>query len=134
MMRDKRRARDESVVVDVRERVGVDLEGKLNGVIKRLGLGEWTVLSEPDSNQSPRGRVLLESKTILIHDEEPEAAMKTLIHEALEIKLRPMLKPYRSLINALIEWANKQVYEAKERAIEDLIPSMLQFAGEEAEI
>ena len=107
-----------------------EIEDKMNEAIKSLGLNEWTVLWEPDPTQPSRGQVLLESKTIIINDEGPEDALKTLLHEALEIKLRPMLKPYRTLVNALIEFADGQVYEAKEKAIEDLLPFLLKSIEE----
>ena len=110
---------------------GMDIEEKLNGTIKLLGLSGWTVIWEPSPTQSSRGRILPETKTILIHDNEPEAAMETLIHEILEIKLRPILRPYRTLVNSLIDWADKQTYEAKERAIEDLLPFLIKFNEED---
>uniref|UniRef100_A0A6M3M4F1 Uncharacterized protein n=1 Tax=viral metagenome TaxID=1070528 RepID=A0A6M3M4F1_9ZZZZ len=97
----------------------------MNEASKSLGLSGWEVLWAPDPTQHSRGQVLPESKTIIINDEEPEAARETLLHEALEIKLRPMLKPYRTLVNALIEWAEGQVYESKEKVIEDLLPFLL---------
>jgi len=109
----------------------MDIEEKLNGTIKLLGLSGWTVIWEPSPTQSSRGRILPETKTILIHDNEPEAAMETLIHEILEIKLRPILRPYRTLVNSLIDWADKQTYEAKERAIEDLLPFLIKFNEED---
>jgi hypothetical protein len=102
----------------------------MNEAIKSLGLSEWIVIWEPDLTQPSRGQVLLESKTIIINDEEPEDAFKTLLHEALEIKLRPMLRPYRTLVNALIEWADGQVYESKEKVIEDLLPFLLKSIEE----
>lgn len=105
-------------------------EARMNEAIKSLGLSEWIVIWEPDLTQPSRGQVLLESKTIIINDEEPEDAFKTLLHEALEIKLRPMLRPYRTLVNALIEWADGQVYESKEKVIEDLLPFLLKSIEE----
>ena len=107
----------------------MDLEEKLSGIIKRLDLGEWQVIWEPDSTQ-PRGQIQLDSRIILIHNEKPEDAIETLLHEALELKLRPMLKPYRTLVNSLIEWADGQVYEAKEKTIEDIL-QLVKFNEEE---
>lgn len=104
-------------------------EAHLNQVAKNFGLIGWVILWQPDKSQ-PRGKILPEERFILIHDEKPEAAQETLIHEILELKLRPMLKPYRSLTNLLIEWADKQVYESKERVLEDLLPFLLKFIEE----
>jgi hypothetical protein len=109
----------------------MDIEEKLNGTIKLLGLSGWTVIWEPSPTQSSRGRILPETKTILIHNNEPEAAMETLLHEIIEIKLRPMLQPYRTLINSLIEWADSQVYREKERVIEDLLPFLIKSIEDE---
>jgi len=108
-------------------------EEKMNKIVESLGLSGWTVIWEPDPAQSNRGRVLLEAKAIIIHDKEPEDALRTLLHEVLEIKLRPMLKPYRSLVNVLLDWANRQVYESKEKAIEDLLPILVKYVEYEVE-
>ena len=63
----------------------------------------------------------------MIHDDKAEDALETLLHEFIELKLRPTQKPLRSLVNVLIEWVDLQVYEAKEKAIEDLLPFLLKF-------
>jgi len=99
----------------------MDQEDRMNELIRSLGLSGWSVLWEPDSTQPKRGRIIPETRIILVHDKEPEAAMETLLHEALEIKLRPMLNPYRTLVNSLIEWADSQVYREKEKVIEDIL-------------
>ena len=99
----------------------MDNESQMNNLVKSFGLSGWTVLWTPDPTQHARGKILLEAKTIIIYDEKPEAARETLLHEAIELKLRPMLKPYRTLVNTLIDWADGQVYEQKEKAIEELL-------------
>jgi len=104
-------------------------EAKMNEILKSLGLGEWQAIWEPDSTQ-PRGQIRPESRIILIHDNKPEEVLKTLIHEIVELKLRPMLKPYRTLVNALLGWADEQAYESKEKVIEDLLPFLLKSIEE----
>jgi len=44
----------------------------------------------------------------------------TLIHEVLELKIRPLLSFYRSLVNTLIEFIEKHVYQEKEKFLESL--------------
>ncbi len=103
-----------------------ELETKFNGILEGLGLRGWTVIWKPDKTQ-PKGRIQPETKIILIHDEKSEDALETLLHEFIEIKLRPTQKPLRSLVNVLIEWVDLQVYEAKEKAIEEFLPFLLKF-------
>ena len=98
--------------------------------LRRMGLKEWRAHWKPGCSTSKRGETLPESKLILIYDAEEKAAFETLIHEAMEIKLRPVTQPYRSLINALIEWADQQVYKAKEEAINSLLPFLQSYLGE----
>ena len=107
------------------------IESVMNDSINGFGLSEWKVLWVPDPTQHARGQILPEAKTIIIYNEKAEDAMETLLHEFLEIKLRPMLRPYRTLVNALIEWADQQVYAAKEKTINDLLPFLIKFNEEE---
>lgn len=110
------------------------IEALMNDYVNKLGLIGWTVIWVPDHAQKARGKVLPETKTILIHDEDPENAMETLGHEILEIKLLPMLRPYRQLVNCLIEYINLQVYSQKEKIINDLVPFLIKFNEEEHSI
>jgi hypothetical protein len=107
-------------------------EARLTEIAKSLGLSGWIVLWEPDETQ-PRGQIKPDNMVILIHDGKQEDAVRTLLHEVLEIKLRPMLKPYRTLVNVLIDWADGQVYESKEKAIEDLLPIFVKFVEDKVE-
>ena len=104
-----------------------EIEKRFQGILETFGISGWIVVWNPDHTKNSRGQILPKTKTILIHDEEPEAARDTLIHEILELKLRPMLKPYRSLVNSLIAWADSQVYIEKEKAIENIIPLIIKF-------
>ena len=96
-------------------------EAKMNELVKGLGLAHWEVVWEPDEAQQKLGRIISESQIILVHDLDAKAAMRTVLHEVLELKLRPAFNVQMSLSNALIEWANTQAYKMKERSIEDLL-------------
>ncbi len=96
-------------------------EAKMNELVKGLGLANWEVVWEPDEAQQKLGRIIPESRIILVHDLDAKAAMRTVLHEVLELKLRPAFNVQMSLSNALIEWANTQAYKMKERSIEDLL-------------
>ena len=96
-------------------------ESSLTEFVQSLGLPKWTVVWQPDATQPKLGRIIPETKVILIHAKEPKVAIRTIIHEVVELKLRAASNVERSLSNALIEWANKQAYQAKERAIEEVL-------------
>jgi hypothetical protein len=95
-----------------------------------MGLPEWRVAEKPGCSSSKRGEALPESKLILVYDKDERAARETLLHEVLEVKLRGVTQPYRTLINALLEWADKIAYSEKERAINNLIPLFLRGEAE----
>jgi len=96
-------------------------EAKMNELVESLGLVNWEVVWVPDEEQEALGRSIPESRIILVFDRSPRAAMRTVLHEVLELKLRPAFNVQMSLSNVLIEWANAQVYKMKERSIEDLL-------------
>jgi len=96
-------------------------EAKMDELVKSFGLVNWEVVWVPDEEQEELGRILPEGRVILVHDLDPKAAMRTVLHEVLELKLRPAFNVQMSLSNALIEWANAQAYKMKERSIEDLL-------------
>ena len=97
----------------------------MNRILQHLDLRNWKALWDPDSSQPNRGQVLSRSKLILVHDEDPNAARETLIHEALEAKLRDVLRPYREVVNGLIQAFEKITYQQKEDFLDDLAPLVL---------
>lgn len=99
-------------------------ERDMSRTLRKMGLEEWQAHWKPGCSSSKRGEALPESKLIIVYDVDEEKAQETLIHEALEIKLRGLTSPYRTLVNALLEWADKIAYEQKERTIDSLIPLM----------
>ena len=110
------------------------IEARMNDFIKSLGLKNWQVILQPDETQKKLGRIIPETRTILIHNLKAKATMRTLLHEIIELKLRPASNVERSLSNALIEWANTQVYKAKERAIEDILDLLVDLVDRSDEL
>lgn len=106
-------------------------EAKMNELVRGFGLDDWEVVWDPDDNQEELGRLIPESRVILVHDLDPKAAMRTVLHEVIELKLRPAFSVQMSLSNALIDWANAQAYKMKERSIEDLLDVILALGSDE---
>jgi hypothetical protein len=96
------------------------LEEKTKKALSRLGLGHWRVSWLPDSSCSVRGRAIPERFLIEIYDPDEEDVWTTFIHEVLEIKLRSALRPYRVLVNKLIEGYQEIADGEKDRFIESL--------------
>lgn len=112
-----------------------DLQDEMNQTLKRLGLGEWTVIFMPGKKHEVNervlnGQVLPKDKTILIFSKDAEKAKDTLLHEFLEIKLQPLIAEYRETSNHLIKVIERLLYREKERTIKDLIP-LLRYVYEE---
>lgn len=103
----------------------------MNQILQRLGLTSWQAIWDPDSSQPKRGQSFPQTRVILIHDKDPEAVIETLVHEALEVKLRGVLRPYREAINSLIQAFEKVTYQQKEDFLEDLTPFMLKAFRED---
>jgi hypothetical protein len=96
-------------------------------ILNKMGLQEWKALWKPGCSSSKRGECLPENKYILVYDVDQKKAEETLLHEALEIKIRGVTQPYRTLVNALLTWADNQAYIEKEKAIDSLLPLLSQF-------
>lgn len=107
-----------------------DLETRMNNVLVRLGLPyqvKWLPMEA-----SNHGSINVNEKLITIHDTTEDQAWATLIHEVLELKLRPLLSYYRELVNTLITFIEKHVYNEKERFLEEL-PQFLTTVTKEVE-
>jgi len=96
----------------------------MNALIN-LGLGHWRVCWLPNSSHQVRGRAVPEKLLIEIYDLDETEAWNTFIHEVIEIKLRSALRPYRILVNKLIEGYQEVVDGEKDRFIET-IPAILE--------
>ena len=88
--------------------------------ILRVGLGHWRVRWLPDPSYPIRGRAVPEKLLIEIFDLDEGDAWETFIHEVVEVKMRTALRPYRVLVNKLIEGYQELVDGEKDRFIESL--------------
>jgi len=98
-------------------------EERMNQVCARLGLpfkAVWT----PNPSVKDHGKIDLKNQVILIFDLNEKDAWITLIHEILELKIRPLLQFYRSLINSLIEIIERIGYRQKEKFLQSLPETM----------
>jgi len=100
------------------------LEEELERLKHKLNIGyEVEVLWLPGHRRELKGRQLKEEvqgDTILIYVEDEAEALELLRHGFLEWMLNQHSKPYRQLINKLIELFEDLQYEGKERIIEAL--------------
>ena len=96
------------------------MQYSMERTLQLAGLDEWQVVWEPDSSRPIRGKCILEHRFIMIYDEKPKDAYDTLLHEILEIKLRPLLSIYRGTINNQIALLEKIAYQQKEATITEL--------------
>lgn len=95
-------------------------EKRAKNILFRLGLGHWQVCWLQDSSCPIRGRAVPDKLMIEIFDLDEEGAWDTLIHEIIEIKMRDTMKPYRILVNKLIEGYQEIADTEKDRFIESL--------------
>jgi hypothetical protein len=94
-------------------------------LLRIFGLGDWKVDFLPNSTSEKEGEILLKNKRILIYcSKEDPRAKEILLHELLEIKLQKFEQSYISILNVLIEALTKQLYQAKEDTINDLVSSL----------
>ncbi len=97
----------------------------MNEILHLFGLQEWYALWEPDLNTEVKGECFPDDMSILISG-RPEDAVETLIHEIIELKLRPLLGAYMSTVNQLMTLIEKLLYIKKERFLRDITPLMVQ--------
>ena len=97
-----------------------DFVNASNNKLKRLSLGHWRVKWLPNPSSSTHGRAFPETNLIEIYDLTQEEALETLFHEVVEIKLRDSLRPYRVMVNKLIEGFQELSNVEKDKFIEEL--------------
>jgi hypothetical protein len=83
-------------------------------------------------NQTERVHGELKDKILVIYDENESEAWNTFTHEVCEFKLQSVTRPYRLLVNSLIEVIEKSVYAQKEEFIE-FLPKMMNIIRETKE-
>jgi hypothetical protein len=67
----------------------------------------------------------IKGNIIFLYDSEKAEAWSTFTHEVTEYKLQAVTRPYRILINNLIEAVEKSIYAEKEQFIE-FLPKMIE--------
>ena len=97
-----------------------EFEEKTMNILAYLGLSHWRLSWLPDSSFQVRGRVVPETALIEIYDHNETEAWTAFTHEVIEIKLRSALRPYRILVNKLIEGYQEIADGEKDRFIESL--------------
>ena len=97
-----------------------EFNNKTLKTLTRLGLNIWQVYWIPDSSFTVRGRAIPEKRVIEIYDIDEEAAWDTFLYEVIEIKLRSALRPYRILVNKLIECIQEIADAEKDLFIDSL--------------
>lgn len=107
------------------------VENELNIALKRLGLREWSVVWNPGGSEEERGVAYPDTKLIVVYDRELEAALETLIHEYLEVRMKAVIRPQLATINALLKALEKIYYAEKEETIDDLTPLLLRVLKED---
>ena len=100
------------------------LEIEMNLALLRLGLVGWEAVWHPDPSQKVNGQVLSEQKKIIVFSEDPEKAREILLHEAVEVKIQPLIAQYQETINGLIKIIERLTYRKKERTINEIVPCL----------
>lgn len=94
------------------------LERSMNTVLHACGI-PYSVAWQPRESEK---HAIIDTATrrITIFSETEQEAWATLVHEALELKIRPLLAYYRELVNTLISFIEKRAYLTKEEFLESL--------------
>jgi hypothetical protein len=94
--------------------------------LNQLGIN-LVVLWKPDISKSVHGEI--KGNVIFLYESMKAEAWSTLTHEVTEYKLQAVTRPYRILINNLIETVEKSIYAEKEQFI-DFLPKMIEVIKE----
>ncbi|MDR0493884.1 MAG: hypothetical protein LBH74_09670 [Nitrososphaerota archaeon] len=94
---------------------------KMQNCVDSLGvplLVNW----QPDMGRGVHGEI--RGNAIFVYDVAESEAWRTLMHELTEFKLDAVTRPYRLLVNRLIEVVEQTTYAQKEEFI-DFLPKMV---------
>jgi hypothetical protein len=111
----------------------IEFEARAKYALSRLGLGHWQVAWLPDISPPIRGRAIPEKLLIEIYDIDDAEAWNTFLHEVVEIKLRSALRPYRILVNKLLDGYQEIADKEKDNFIEGLPEIFEVFRASEVE-
>ncbi|MGD0995555.1 MAG: hypothetical protein ABR909_08540 [Candidatus Bathyarchaeia archaeon] len=104
----------------------VKVQKQMQEALSRLNVN-LIVLWKPDKTKSVHGEI--KGNVIFLCDSEEKEAWDTFTHEVTEYKLQAVTRPYRILINNLIEAVEKSIYVEKEQYI-DFLPKMIEIIRE----
>jgi len=107
----------------------VKVQKQMQDCLSRLGVN-LIILWKPDKTKSNHGEI--KGNVIFLYDSEEKEAWATFTHEVTEYKLQSVTRPYRVLINNLIEAVEKTIYAEKEQFI-DFLPRMIEVIKESQE-
>ena len=93
------------------------IQKRMQTCLNRLCL-PLQVLWKPDEDECKSVHGEIKNGFILIYDANESEAWGTFTHEIVEYKLQGVTRPYRLLVNNLIEAFEKTVYAEKEKFIE----------------
>ena len=102
------------------ERKKINLEEEFNRLVKKFGL-DYRVIIIENKKDGRNGRVDTQNKIIYVNSKDPEEAYRILLHELIEIKIRPLINKYVRLINVLLDYIQNELYVEKERVIDSLL-------------
>ena len=101
----------------VSRRLGIRrIEDRLNDLVARFGLKYRVVVSFPGPGNK-LGEVDEKNKIIYVYSVDEDEAYKILLHEIIEIHLKPVINKYTRLINKLLEYIQEELYIEKEKFI-----------------
>ena len=98
------------------------VQNQMQDCLNQLGIN-LVVLWKPDKSKSVHGEI--KGNVIFLYDSEKSEAWSTFTHEVTEHKLQAVTRPYRILVNNLIEAVEKSIYAEKEQFIE-FLPKMIE--------
>ncbi|MGA2680624.1 MAG: hypothetical protein ABSF44_02365 [Candidatus Bathyarchaeia archaeon] len=106
------------------------VQKQMQDCLGRLGVN-LVVLWKPDKAKANHGEI--KGNVIFLYDASEIEAWQTFTHEVTEYKLQNVTRPYRLLINNLIEAVEKSIYAEKEQFI-DFLPKMIETIKESQRI
>lgn len=98
------------------------VQKQMQDCLNQLGIN-LVVLWTPNESKSVHGEI--KGNVIFLYNSEKTEAWSTFTHEVTEYKLQAVTRPYRILVNNLIEAVEKSIYAEKEQFIE-FLPKMIE--------
>lgn len=102
------------------------VQNQMQEALSRLGVNlivQW----KPDKAKPNHGEI--KGNVIFLYSDNEAEAWTTFTHEVTEYKLQNVTRPYRLLVNNLIEAVEKSIYAEKEQFI-DFLPKMVDVIRE----